>query len=1376
MQKRTLIYRGTFALALACASLASLDPVMAGNLSISNVPLGTGSGISVKPNLVFILDDSGSMNSEFMPDYVDDSRCPDRNNDGSLDSCVVGDPPFSAAGFNTIYYNPAIRYRPPKNADGTDWTNASKTTPLKEPFSTSTSTQTLTSYQNTAWCKNSGDTPTGAPATDTNCAYYELNSAFSDYPRYPNGTYKYRKTYNGPPVYYVMNGAPTWCTSSALTSCQSKHDGSHTYPKFSASASVTGVAAYRTVVIKKAGAGTVTFACYNDNSDMTDGCQGTNVLSSSIVVTGGDSAGNRNQLADALVAQIGGGFVATLLTYDTSSGSDKCSSNDARCPKIKIEAPGGSASTTNTNYNNKYFNLQEPNSNVDFVYANGLLSGGVDYQAAAGAVTFTKYQITSGNTYTKGTARDDCSGSTCTYDEELQNFANWYSFYRRRLAMTKTAVSRAFSSVSDTSPGAGFRVGLMTISGGAGSAEISSAGDTTCWTNNVQKEVNVSDFVQTHKNTFYTNLFGIQSCSYTPLRAALARAGQMYAGVDVNNGYSIFTDPVQYSCQQNFAFMSTDGYWNTDIESSSFGPKKTDRSTNVDNQDGTTSTYKDGSTVVSPQVDRLNKSNTLADVAFYYYNTDLRSTMTDDVPKSSKDQASYQHMVTFTMGLGVDGKFVYDKNYEYGGSGDYNAVLQGTKDWPDPIANSAEERIDDLWHAAVNGRGKYFSAKDPDQVAASLTDALVGVSAMTGSGAAAATSNLEPIAGDNFAYVASFVTQTWEGNIEARTIDLTTGVLASTADWSAQAILDGQAAAATIPSGASGPGSRKLYTYNSAATGTDKKMLLTWTNVQAKQWDGTDATKDYFNPVQLSQCPIVATNCPGATRQNLFNYLMGGADTTTNLSYRHRAHVLGDIVSSQPVYVKKPPFSYSDANYDTYKTTSTRKGMVYVGANDGFMHAFDATTGNEDWAFAPATLIPQLNQLASSNYTHRYYVDGTIAAGDVPVGSVWKSILIGGLNSGGKAYYALDVTDPASPLVLWEFTDPRLGYTFGNPMITKLPAGATSAGGADISGKWVALLTSGYNNGGTSFSSHNGQGVLYVLDAYTGTEYFRIYTCTNQSDDTTCAGTSSSPSGLARINAWSNDPTRDNTSLYVYGGDLEGNLWRFDLATKSAFKVADVAEPITVKPELAEISGNRVVFFGTGLFLQASDKSDATRRTIYAIKDNPAATTALTNVKTSGDLVEQVMSELSGDSSLRTVTSPVAVNWASKSGWFVTLLENRERVNVDPKIQLGTLVVASNVPDATAASACTTGGHAWLNYLDITTGSYVINSQSNPQGIIGKRIANALAVGVNVVKLPNGKLITITTTSDNQHPVSETPVGSANLPVKRISWRELITD
>lgn len=1334
---------------------------VAGTLSLATEPLGTSTGTKVKPNLMFILDDSLSMERAFMPEYVDDARC---YGSSGLDSCQLGDPPYASSGYNKQYYNPQINYRPPLKqvsvSGGVEtwenWPAASTSAPLRDPFSGSTSTQSLSAYPDYAWCSSWWSTPTGNPATDANCKYYTAGVAES-YPKYSasSPTYNNKASYNSPvPYYYLMSAAPTWCKTWELTTCASRRSASYTYPKFSAQAAVTGVAAYQDYYVIKAGgtvagwSGTINYVCYNDDNSNTNGCSGTNILTTPISMGGKDSKNNRNALADWIVANVGGGFVATKTQSDTSTTSSPCSTwNVSKCALIRITAPGGAASSTNTNNNGKYVNFETP-TGFQLKNAVAKLDNGVDAMAATTGVTFTRVEIKSGQTYTKYSGRDDCAGTSCTYAEELQNFANWYSYYRTRMAMMKSSISHAFKDVSDSKPGAGFRVGLITLGGG-------SSVNTSCIYNNRAREIEISDFSVTNKNAFYTNLFGIVPCYNTPTRGALARAGQIFAG---KGSY----DPIQYSCQQNFSFLSTDGYWNTADENSAYGPHREDKTTDVGNCDAKTSST-DADSACFPNdrddiIDRLNKSNTLADVALYYYKKDLRPSMTNDVPTSSDDPNREQHMVTFTMGLGVDGTLIYNKNYKTGGSVDYEAIKQATKEWPDPINNEAEERIDDLWHAAVNGHGKYFSASSPTDVADGLAEAFAAVSAKTGAAAAAATSNLEPVPGDNYAYVASYTTQTWDGNLEAKEIDLTTGALATTNTWSAQSKMDAQILE-TTPSGASGPGSRNLFTYDSSISGTDKKLALTWTNMTTKGWDGK------FAVTLLDDCNP-ASNCTGATSQNLFEYLMGGVDATPNKSYRPRVHVLGDIVNTQPVYVGKPALGYTDSGYSDFKNV-TRDSVVYVSANDGFLHALNASSGTEKWAFMPSPVLDTLYNLANTNYAHRYYVDGTLSAGDVYLSSgsgAWKTLLVGGLGAGGKYYFALDVTDPAAPKALWQFTDSTMGYAMGNPLITKLPEGATDSSGTDIAGKWVAILSSGYNNGA--------EGRIFVLDAYSGTEYFRIKACTNQAAAATCAA---SNNGIAKMNAWSENPSKDNTSTHVYAGDLDGDLWRFDLAEKKAFKVASTGEPITVKPELAEVSGKRGVFFGTGIFLQSADKSDSAKRTVYGIKDDLAATTTLTGLK-SGTLVQQTMAVLATDSSKRYVSSNNPVDWTLKSGWYVNLLESGERVNVDPKIQLGTLVVASNVPDSTSANACTAGGHSWLNYFDIQTGGYVINEQSNSNQIISTMIGNALAVGTNVVKLPNGKLVTITTTSDNKHVSNETPVSSANLGSKRVLWRELISD
>lgn len=1277
-----ILRQSVLALTVIVGTVCSFSS-MAQTLSISNVPLGTGTGVTVRPNLMFILDDSGSMAWDYTPDYVNDSICRDSADSGSdPDQCRLGDPPYSSSGFNFQYYNPAVRYQPAKNADGTTMANATPTAARNDPFPTtggSTSTKNLTTdYADLVWCTSSDDSVTGP-----NC---KKNT--TGYP-YPDATYKYRKTTTGAPYYYTLSGTPTWCSDTALTTCQVKRTSTYKYPRFSSITipAVAGVRATATITINHAGTGLSV-------DQITIGAPTpVNLLTAPAVsANGSDNSTRRNGLASTLSSAInagGSGYTATVSSA-----------------VVTITAPA-----TGAEYNAYTLTVTTtPAGSGSVATASATMAGGVTAQSAVSnpGATFTRYDIVSGATFPKATARTDCSGATCSYTEELQNFANWYSYYRTRILMTKSASSRAFSGLSDTTPGSGFRVGFMTIS--SGSSDPGSTADLA-----------IGDFTASQKTAWYGRLVSVNPSSSTPLRGALSKAGQIFAG-------QISPDPVQFSCQQNFTFMATDGYWNTGAESSSYGPKKENNTTDVGNQDG-------GATL-RPMLDALGKSDTLADVSMYYYQTDLRSAMTNDVPTTSKDTANWQHMTTFTMGLGVDGTLAYASDYETGGSTDYTKIVQGLLNWPDPIANTNEERIDDLWHAAVNGRGTYFSARNPEEVETSLNSALSGISARIGAAAAAATSNLEPVAGDNFIYVASYETQVWNGNLEARTIDLLTGAVSDTAVWSARELLDTKAAA----------GGRTIYKFDSTIGGTDKKELMTWANLTA-------AEQAYFNPAQLNQCSPIAL-CAAATAQNLFDYLLGGADASG--VYRARTHVLGDIVNSQPVYVKQPVFSYTDAGvqtgYGTFKATA-RDAMVYVGANDGMLHAFyadGASAGQERWAYAPSAGLSRLYELANTNYPHRYYVDGPTTVGDVYSGG-WKTLLIGGFGGGGTSYYALDITNPGSPRALWEFTDANMGLTYGNPIITKLN-----------NGTWVVLVTSGYNNA-------NGDGILYGLDAMTGAELFRI---------ATGAGSAGNPSGLARINNWVDYAMTDNTTKWVYGGDLLGNLWRFDINAGTVFNVAALGQPITTKPEIGEVvqkPGKPVLFVGTGLFLQAADKSDVSQQSVYAILDDPAnaGLATLTTPRTGGLLVQQTISDLVAGAT-RTATAS-AVDWNTKRGWFVNLPDAGERVNINPSLQLGTLTFTTNVPDNTGVSSCVVGGYSWKYTLDYSTGSFV-SATGAFANIAARKAGSALAVGSNIIRLPSGKVVDITTLVDTKHPVMDMPIGKDDSILKRVSWRELIQD
>lgn len=915
--------------------------------------------------------------------------------------------------------------------------------------------------------------------------------------------------------------------------------------------------------------------------------------------------------------------------------------------------------------------------------------------------------------------------------EALTNYANWYSYYRKRAFLMKAGVGEAFAALEPDK----FRIGLFFIN-----SVQSGAG----YTNN---DLAINTFSGAHRDTWFSRLYGARKDGSTPLRGALSRMGQMYAGKI--SGW----DPVQYSCQRNYTILSTDGFWNTYAEKFSYGPKQMDGSTNVGDRDGAVG-------VTKPSLDSAKASNTLADVAYYYYHTDLRpgSCASPDVctnnvaPVGSNsdtdDVASHQHMTTFTVGLGVNGSLAYKDGYKTSTSGDYYDIVQGTKSWPNPVDGKTDtsDRIDDLWHAAVNGRGTYFSAKDPNTLTNGLTASLNAIESVNGSGAAAATSNLQPTTGDNAIYIATYRTVDWDGEVKAYSANLSTGAISTDATWVASPLLAKKIATA------GNSDTRIIYT----SDGTTRTLF--------KEGTGglTETQLAYFDNTKLSQyADWSADQKSAATRGLLVNYLRGhdryedqardsGYGTYQRL-YRNRSTILGDIVHSQPVYVKAPPHDYSDDGYGAFKTANTdRPPTLYVASNDGMLHAFDAATGEERWAYVPSIIMPEMWRLADSAYSsnHRFFLDGPIIVTDAKIGGTWKTVLIGALGKGGRGYYALDITDPEDPRPMWSFSaanNHNVGYTYGAPVVTKM---------AD--GTWVALLTSGHNNipEGGKYSEADGKGTLFVVNLATGGLY--------RSTITTGVGSVDSPSGLSRINIRAANYESNNEAEAVYGGDLYGNMWRFDINTGAVTKLASLgsAKPITAGPEVGEIEGKTVVYFGTGRYLGEDDLPDARTQSIFGILDD--GTTTVTGVS---QLVQQTVS---GDDKTRNISTN-EVDWSSKFGWYVNLPDSGERVAIEPQLYFGTLVVPSIVP---TASECQPGGYSWLYQLDYRTGGNVVSTKP------AATYKPSPIVGITVTKLPGGTPVIYGIPADGRMPTA-TPMnlsdnGAGGKGARRVLWRPLM--
>ena len=1405
---------------VAAISLALGAPVAQSDVTdLASAPLFDTSASQVLPNLFLTVDTSGSMGWDFVPDNVN----PDTSGSGGTpckpntltSSCYEGDPPFYSSVFNGVSYNPQITYTPGINFDGTsrgretalatsNWTAVpvdSYQTGGTVNGSPSGTINLITDFPENVYCDSS----------NTNCRRNGIDTAgglgapFT----YRIGSPDVGVNYGFPDSASTVSTAVTYSFGYSITKLSGTRNAtvkvtSGTGPAAGTTLSIVCTGANANLTSQTSG-GSSTFplsyatgtgavnSTFSYRTSASSSALFTNVTSTCTFTTpGGSTTGpfnNQNTIFGTPFY-----YVITPIEYCSEAQLVNCTAStvptgiytfpayvrwcySAALANAPPPVTGKSGAPLVASCNNKTFS----SSTVSYVYAR--------------YGQFTRTNIVSTTpTYGGRPFRVDCvAAPTCTYAEEMTNFANWYSYYRTRIQMMKTALGLAFQPI-----GSGFRVGFITINPGS---PVSPS-----------KYLGIAKFTGTQKQNWYSTVYSQSVGQSTPLRKALSRAGRYFAHRTDAINAGMNDDPVQYSCQQNFTLLTTDGYWNTDGSNGGNDGVQLDGTTAIGNQDNvdnagapppyssrTTGTYDGGCTAGSYSTGGC--ANTLADVAMYYYSTDLRATGSigalgtdvskDNVPTNLNDTNPAQHMVTFTLGL-ADGLMTYKSNYDTSTTGDFALIKQavsgkcfwtsGVCNWPTPL-HDTPSALDDLWHAAVNGRGKYFHAQDPSSLSSGLQGALASLQVQLGSASAAATSSPNITQTNNFIFSSTFRTVKWDGEVVAQQIDPATGNVAPTILWSAQAQLD-----ATVPT------SRTIYTFDS--TQANKLNAFQWTNLTAAEQTqllGAGNTNcsgwSQWSSLSAVQQPLA---CSGP---NLVAYLRGDA-TNTPAFYRQRDHLLGDTVNATPAYVQAPGFSFGDAVTPSYQTfqaaNATRQGVIYIGANDGMLHAINGTTGNEMWAYIPKQLIPNLAMLADNNWStlHKYFVDGSPQVMDLfdSVSSTWKTILVGSLNSGGKGFYALDVTNPSSPIALWEIcadstlctnSDADMGYSFGNAVITKRA----------FDGKWVVLLTSGYDNVPPSPSAATGHGFLYVLDALSGTLLRKIDTGVGGLTTGTCpagfspAYTAPCPSGLAKISAWADSFNVDNTAKWIYGGDLMGNVWQFNMAADpptvqrlaTLLDASGKPQSITTRPELGLILGNRIIFVGTGRYLGVTDLSDpstiplpyAYQQSLYAFKDNG---TDNGNLRTAAPpMVQQTITQSSTTS--RTVSS-TAVDWTSKLGWFVDFNPSNqspgERITLDPQLVLGTLIVATNVPNA---SACTSGGDSWFYQFNYYNGSYIPTS---PLNALATKITGSILVGNVVIRLPSGAVKAVSTESSGTKLTQGVNTTGGGGSGRRISWRELV--
>jgi type IV pilus assembly protein PilY1 len=890
--------------------------------------------------------------------------------------------------------------------------------------------------------------------------------------------------------------------------------------------------------------------------------------------------------------------------------------------------------------------------------------------------------------------------STAQYDAAIQNFANWFTYSRKRHQALRAGLGKAFIDITN------MRVAGFTI--------------------NNRTDVTMRDInVAANRTSLYTQFY--QDWIRSGGTPNIPAVGNMVRNFRRTNADA----PIQYACQRNFGMLFTDGFSNPDTFPG------LPAAGNIDGNQG------------APYADTVE--DTMADGVMDAYLNPLRTgagfpagrvaapaACSSANPPAGLDCNRNLHMNFYAVTLGTRGL-----QFNPDATPPQNPYASAPT-WPTTFPARHPSAVDDIWHATINGRGQLLNAKSPTEISEKLTAVLTSIIEQTGS-ASAASVNSGSISSETRLYQAKFDSRNWTGQLLAFRVNN-----------------DGSLGAQQWDAGEQIPvhGDRRIITVNSDGTAVPFR------------WDSLDSVR---------QGQIDADATIGAAR---VNYLRGDSSNERPSGHGFRPRggkKLGDIISSSPIFVGAPRFGYPDAlepdhPYSEFRREhsdtdgagtadmSERQHVVYAGANDGMVHAFNADSGRELFAFIPSPAFRNLRTLSDPGYTHRFFVDGAPNVGDALIGDDWQTVLIGGLNRGGQGIYALNVTNPASfgennaaNMVMWEFTDADdadLGYTYAQPAIVRLRSGA-----------WGAVVGNGYSNTEADGAvSSSGNAVLYILDLADGSVLRKIDTGVGKDDD---------PRGLGRPNGLSTpavvDINGDAIVDFAYAGDLFGNLWKFDLRSTSAsgWKIAfgdssdplplfsardpeddSLAQPITSRPEV--IRGPRgvgmMVLFGTGKYIEKNDKvvdtSEPEIQTYYGLfdrngYDSDGVQLAANRIDSLEELIQQeivaepVVSFNGRDVSLRITTQRAQ----GLKGWYLNLLSpdgyEGERQVSNTIVRNGRVIFTTLIPDS---DPCGAGGSSWLMELDALSGARLTETpfDLNRDGRFDER---------DFVRDPNGNMV-----------------------------------
>jgi len=609
------------------------------------------------------------------------------------------------------------------------------------------------------------------------------------------------------------------------------------------------------------------------------------------------------------------------------------------------------------------------------------------------------------------------------------------------------------------------------------------------------------------------------------------------------------------------------------------------------------------------------------------------------------------------------------------------------------------------WDADGDGLpDNYYFAIDPSKLARDLELVFADI-LRSSSSAASLASNSTSLRGDSAVYRASFNSQNWSGDLRAFAVDEDDGQVANSFTWSAAAQLDvippNEIAARRIITNTNLSNEGQVAGELLSTSGTPFK----WDELQGVQKDSLRQNSD-------------GTELDEADGKRRLEYLRGDRSnertlTNTDGIFRERDGRLGDIINSDPQFAHKQNFGFGNLSETAVFSTATgynafrdsevyqnRPPIVLVGANDGMLHAFNASEGDdggkEMFAYVASDVIGNLGRLSEFNYAHRYYVDGSPRVTDAWLGSGlgWRTIAVGTTGAGGNSLFALDITNPetvSEDNLLWEFSHPNLYRPMQQPSTVAMP-----------DGNFAVVVSSGYSD-----TAQVGPGRVWVLNAGTGRP-IRTFELPS--------GQLGSPLTV--------DLDGDRIVDRIYVGDSEGQLWRLDTADSeegqwgvpNSLRTAGNPVPLFTAPGEQPITGqlqaafneNRepTVYFGTGSFLRQGDNvvgADPDVQAIYAIfdRDEPVLV---------ADLLEQeILTRVVQNGNRLTGISDNELS--DQSGWYMNLVWKEsldgpgpqgERVVTRAQVRGARVLFTSLIP---SEDPCSAGGTSWFYEVDAFSGS-----------------------------------------------------------------------